>query len=100
MKRQALMSAERASGACNGVRCTGKVELRNGCKVCTVCNNGKDTDEIVKQAYQKRAVETSLDRSLKRGADGLRLMSNLWGFGEKVDPDHVPAWAKRRRTAR
>lgn len=34
----------------SGARCEGKVELRNGCKVCTVCNIGKDREEIVKRA--------------------------------------------------
>ena len=84
----------------NGVRCTGKVEIRSGCRVCTTCKNGKDTEDMVKTANQKREMEKSLDRSLKRQADQLRLMSNLWGFGEEPDPDHEPAWAERRRTAR
>jgi hypothetical protein len=83
----------------NGVRCTGKVEIRNGCRVCTTCKKGKDTEDMVKTANQKRE-ETSLDRSLKRQADQVRMVSNLWNFGQQPDPDHEPAWAKRRRTAR
>ena len=84
----------------SGARCTGKVEIRNGCRVCTTCKNGKDTEDMVKTGNQKREVETSLDRSLKRQADQLRMVSNLWKFGQQPDPDHEPAWGKRRRTAR
>ena len=55
---------------------------------------------MVKKVNQKREMETSLDRSLKRQADQLRMVGNIWGFGQQPDPDHEPAWVKRRRTAR
>ena len=82
----------------DGARCGGKVETRHGCRVCTGCGHGAEDARIVAAGGGKSA--TSLDASLKRSADGLRIANNVWGFGEAVDPDHEPAWAKRRRTAR
>jgi len=81
----------------DGPRCGGKVEIRDGCRVCTVCGNGAD---IAKSVAACRKTETSLDRSLKRSAEGLRIFSNMFGFTAEVDPDHGPAYTKRRRTAR
>ena len=47
---------------------------------------------------QTKAEELSeLDKSLKRNAESVQFASNLWGFGIEANPDHVPAWTKRRR---
>ena len=40
---------------------------------------------------------SELDKSLKRNAESLQFANNLWGFGIEANPDHVPAWTKRRR---
>ncbi len=40
---------------------------------------------------------TSLDASLKRGADGLARLNNVCGFGVAPDPNYEPAYKKQRR---
>ena len=42
--------------------------------------------------------ETELDKSIKRSAESLQMASNIWGFSAEHDPDHQPAWKKRRRS--
>ncbi len=77
-------------------RCTGKVVIRSGCRVCTTCGQGAADAQAVAAVGQ--AERTELDKSLKRSAEGLRMANNIWGsFSAKEDPDHVPAWTKRRR---
>ena len=77
-------------------RCNGKVVIQSGCRVCTICDQGMAIAKNVAAVGQ--ADRTELDKSLKRSAEGLRIANNILGsFSAKDDPDHVPAWTKRRR---
>ena len=74
--------------------CKGKATSRLGCYVCEKCGNGKQAAKLV-------ASSSKADDQTKRQIDQLRLASNFYangGFGAfSNDPDHVPAWKKRRR---
>jgi hypothetical protein len=78
------------------IRCGGRVVYRGDVRVCSVCDKGADTAALV-EAMAKHQGDTSLCKSIKRGAENLRLANNAWGFSSQNDPDHVPAWTKRRR---
>ena len=76
-------------------RCNGEVIMVEGCRVCKKCGQGSAIAKTVAAAGQE---DTNLDKSLKRSAESLRIANNVWGsFSINVDPDHVPAWTKRRR---
>ena len=51
----------------------------------------------VTQAQKKGDELTDLDKNLKRSAESLQVANNVWDFGTEADPNHVPAWTKRRR---
>ena len=85
-------------------RCDGTVTAVGGCYVCTKCGRGKKDAETctkildrVTQAQTKGEELTKLQTTLKRGAESLRIANNVLGFGTDADPDHVPAWTKRKR---
>ena len=76
-------------------RCNGEVIMVEGCRVCKKCGQGSAIAKTVAAAGQE---DTNLDKSLKRSAESLRIANNVWGsFSINVDPDHAPAWTKRRR---
>ena len=77
-------------------RCT--VVFRNGCRVCQECGRGMDVADIVTRGLSSGSKQTSLGKSIKRGAGMLQLATSVWGFDSKSDPDHQPAWKKRRRS--
>ena len=78
-------------------RCNGEVIMVEGCRVCKKCGQGSAIAKTVAAAGQAKE-DTNLDKSLKRSAESLRIANNVWGsFSINVDPDHVPAWTKRRR---
>jgi hypothetical protein len=77
-------------------RCT--VAFRNGCRVCQECGQGMDVADIVARGLSSGSEQTSLGKSIKRGAGMLQLATSVWGFDSKSDPDHQPAWKKRRRS--
>ena len=73
----------------------GEVIMVEGCRVCKKCGQGSAIAKTVAAAGQE---DTNLDKSLKRSAESLRIANNVWGsFSINVDPDHAPAWTKRRR---
>ena len=76
----------------------GTVAVRNGCRVCQECGRGAATADIVARGLPPGLEQTTLGRSIKRSAGMLQVASNVWGFSSKSDPDHQPAWKKRRRS--
>ena len=76
--------------------CDGKVELVGGCRVCAKCGQGREVEKLC-VGHLVCVAETVLDKSLKRSAESMIYHSNLLNFGTGADPDHVPAWTKRRR---
>ena len=87
-------------------RCDGTVTTVGGFHVCTRCGRGAEVaktctkilDHVTQKAKKEGETElTELEKSLKRNAESLQVANNVWGFGIEADPDHVPAWTKRRR---
>ena len=76
-------------------RCDGNVNVVGGCPVCTKCGRGAETAKT-RAGLLDRAAETELEKNLKRNAESLWI-ANVWGFGEEANPDHIPAWTKKRR---
>ena len=76
----------------------GTVSVRDGCRVCKECGRGAETADIVAHSIAAGLEETELGKSIKRNAEKLRVASNIWSFSTKSDPDHEPAWKKRRRS--
>jgi len=76
--------------------CGGRAVYRGAVRVCSVCDKGADIAALA-EAMAKHQGDTSLCKSVKHGAENLRLANNAWGFSSQNDPDHVPAWTKRRR---
>ena len=87
---------ERAENDENARRCNGDVVFRNGVYVCKACGQGADIAENL-VSIGDQTEETELGKSVKRNAQALQLINNLWGFTFSPDPDHVPAWTKRQR---
>lgn len=77
-------------------RCDGKVDTVGGFRGCTKCGRDADIAETCAGRLD-RAAETELEESRKRSAKSLQIANNVWFFGTEVDPNHVPAWTKRRR---
>ena len=79
------------------VYCSGDVVHRNGCLVCTACGQGLDVAKTVSRIH-KLSDDTELNKSLKRNAESLQIYNNVLGkFAVQNDPQHVPAWTKKRR---
>jgi hypothetical protein len=76
----------------------GTVVVRDGCRVCEKCGQGAETADIVARGLSPGLEETELGKSIKRSAGMLQVASNIWSFSTKNDPDHEPAWKKRRRS--
>ena len=43
--------------------------------------------------------DTALHKGLKRGADSLAIAQRFWAAARAADPEHEPAWKKRRRSS-
>jgi len=84
--------------------CPGEVVWRDSCRVCTFCGQGQEEADRVERANKKRkndkgeVVETELDRMFRRGANGLAVFNNVFGFWPTIDEKYEPAWKKRRRS--
>ena len=76
----------------------GTVVVRDGCRVCSKCGRGAETADIVARGLPSGLEETELGKSIKRNAGLLQVASNIWGFSTRSEPDHEPAWKKRRRS--
>ena len=77
--------------------CSGDVVLRSGCRVCTACGQGSDVAKIISRR-QKLTGDTEANKSAKCDAESHRIWNNVFGkFAAQSDPNHVPAWTKRRR---
>ena len=75
-----------------------EVVLRNGSLVCKVCGRGAESAGKMARGAPKGLEETELGKSIKRNAESLQMASNIWGFSAERDPDHQPAWKRRRRS--
>jgi hypothetical protein len=64
----------------------------NGQPMCKSCNVGKDSP-----VPQMCKGESGLDKGVKRGADLLNVVNRCLGFTAAKDPNHEPAWKKRKR---
>ena len=71
--------------------------LRNGSLVCKVCGRGAESAGKMARGAPKGLEETER-RSIQRRAESAQMASNIWGFSAVRDPDHQPAWKKRRRS--
>ena len=76
-------------------RC-GRVEMVAGCRVCTKCGRGAEVAKTCARNLDRTA-ETQLDKTLKRNAESLQIANNVWFFRTEAEPDHIPAWTKKRR---
>ena len=77
--------------------CNGKVAYRSACLVCTSCGQGTDVAENVEKTQERRA-DMEWGKSMKRSWESLQNANNYWGkFDSQTDPNHVPAWTKRKR---
>ena len=76
-------------------RCTGKVVLRNGWHVCTVCEHGKK--EATRWPRPEGGAACEMGREQPSSTESLRLASNIWFSGVRKDPGYIPSWTKRRR---
>ena len=45
-----------------------------------------------------KGLEETERRSIQRRDESVQMASNIWGFSTVRDPDHQPAWKKRRRS--
>ena len=75
-----------------------EVVLRNGSLACKVCGRGAESAGKMARGAPKGLEETELGKSIKRNAESLQMASNIWGVSAVSDPDHKPAWKKRRRS--
>ncbi len=68
--------------------------------VCRVIAEDRRCTDVAKLVADeaRETPQTALDNLLKRSIEGLRVANNVLGsFDTKPDPDHVPAWTKRRK---
>ena len=66
--------------------------------VCGKCGRGAEVARSCAGAWDSEPDEKKLlGRALKRNARALKETNNLLVFDYRADPEHVPAWKKRRR---
>ena len=61
--------------------------IRNGHKHCAVCKRG---------GHATPDASTSLGRNLKSSTEGLNTLQDFIFFRATINPDHEPAWKRRR----
>ena len=77
---------------------SGEVSIFPGCRVCKACGKGSKAAESM-AAEERRTEKSKLDTMLKENSEMQRKVSDRWNFIAAADPDHQPAWTKRRRMA-
>ena len=80
------------------VYCDGKVSSVGGVYVCGKCGRGAEVARSCAGAWGSEPDEENLlECALKRNARALKEANNILDFDYRADPEHVPAWKKRRR---
>ena len=67
--------------------CGAPAMIRNGHKHCAVCKRG---------GHATPDASTSLGRNLKSSTEGLNTFQDFIFFRATINPDHEPAWKRRR----
>ena len=85
---------------CTLAGCSGKVQVKHGVFVCTVCGNGAKMAASIESSSQLVVSDGDpLGARLKRWCKPLRDYHNcVMGFSTAADPEHTPAWKKQRRS--